>query len=341
VRLVALVESSDHVCCRYRLAAFRPYLAAAGHVLEVVSLPQSWLSRLRLFRRLRSADVVILQRKLLPPLQLAALRRCAHRLVFDFDDAIWLRDSYHPRGLYSAKRADRFRRTIIATDLVIAGNRFLAEAAMRVAPTKQVAVIPTCVDPTTYPVAAPVTQEGLRIVWVGSASTLQGLVRIREYLAAVGHAVPGTRLKLICDQFLDFNGMAVERVRWDASTEAREIADADVGIAWMPEDDWSRGKCGLKVLQYQAAGLPVIANPVGVHREMIRSGETGLLASTATEWATAAAHLAGDVALRWRMGVAGRAQVEAHYSVTVGGRAWVECLAKFVKDSVAGSQLAG
>ena len=67
---------------------------------------------------------------------------------------------------------------------------------------------------------------------------------------------------------------------WSRETETAELAEGDIGIAYMPDDSWSLGKCGLKVLQYMAAGLPVVANPVGVHREMIVHGETGFLADT-------------------------------------------------------------
>lgn len=325
MRLVALVESPDHVCCRYRLAAFRPHLEAAGHTLDLAPLPRGWFGRLRLFHALRSADAVVLQRKLLPPLQLAALRRSARRLVFDFDDAVWLRDSYHPRGLTSRWRAGRFRRTVAAADLVVAGNGFLATAG-RQAGADRVVTIPTCVDPADYPVATHAGGSGLRLVWVGSSSTLRGLGQARDCLAAVARAVPGARLTLICDRAVRLDPLPVELVRWNPATEARHVADADAGIAWMPDDDWSRGKCGLKLLQYHAAGLPVIANPVGIHRELVRDGETGLLASTAAEWVAAASRLAGDPGFRRQIGAAGRSAVESAFSVSVGGRLWVEVI---------------
>jgi glycosyltransferase involved in cell wall biosynthesis len=292
-------------------------------------MPRGWLARLRLFRSFRDADAVVLQRKLLPTLQLAALRRYTRRLVFDFDDAVWLRDSYHPRGIACVSRTARFRRTLKAADLVIAGNRFLADEAARHARPGRVAVVPTCVDPSAYPLAAHDSPQGLRMVWVGSASTLRGLDRIRGALAAVGKAVPGVRLKLVCDQFLQFDGLPVDCVLWDAETEARELAAADAGFAWMPDDDWSRGKCGLKILQYQAAGLPVIANPVGVHREMVLDGETGFLVDGPQAWVEAVGKLAGDPTLRRRMGLAGRSQVVERYDVSAGGRQWVELLKVF------------
>jgi hypothetical protein len=109
--------------------------------------------------------------------------------------------------------------------------------------------------------------------------------------------------------------MPVVRVPWAEAREAEDLAAGDVGISWIPDDLWSRGKCGLKVLQYQASGLPVVANRVGVHPEMIDQGRTGLLADTPEEWLAAVRTLAGDAALRRRMGEAARAQVGARYSV--------------------------
>jgi glycosyltransferase involved in cell wall biosynthesis len=96
----------------------------------------------------------------------------------------------------------------------------------------------------------------------------------------------------------------------------------------VPDDPWSRGKCGLKVLQYQAAGLPVVANPVGVQGAFVRPGETGIPATTPDGWVSAVRQLAADVDLRRRLGVAGRKQVEASYSVEVGARGWLAALAR-------------
>src|SRR5262249_19880967 len=151
---------------------------------------------------------------------------------------------------------------------------------------KQVVVVPTCVEPASYPVASH-TSSAVRLVWVGSSSTLQGLERFHHVLEAIGRDVPNVRLKLICDRFLELRHLPVDAVPWSEATEAAELADAEVGIGWVPDDPWSRGKCGLKVLQYHAACLPVIANPVGVQADFVRDGATGFLASTPEEWVSA------------------------------------------------------
>ncbi|QEL14903.1 glycosyltransferase family 4 protein [Limnoglobus roseus] len=332
MRLVAVVESVDHVCSRYRLAAFQPFLAVAGHSLELRPLPRSPLARTFFFRELRTADAVILQRKLLPRWQLALLRRYAAKLVFDFDDAIWLRDSYSPKGTACRRRSRRFARTVAAADAVIAGNDFLAAEASRHTPSARVDVIPTSVDPDKYPPAAHTRSGPVQLVWIGSSSTLQGLQRIRPLLEAVGKALPGTRLKLVCDRFLTFDHLPVDPVPWREATEARDIATADVGIAWVPDDDWSRGKCGLKVLQYQAAGLPVIANDVGVHPHLVGANRTGFLANTPEEWIAAVARLS-DPAVRANLGGAARRQLDEHYSVAASARKWLAALRRLVEPA--------
>jgi glycosyltransferase involved in cell wall biosynthesis len=334
--IVALVESESHVCCRYRLAAFRAHLEAAGHTLRVRALPKSLFARLRLYRTLRTADAVILQRRLPAVTELTLLRRWARRLIFDFDDAIWLRDSYSPRGFDSRKRSRRFRSTIAAADLVVAGNPYLATEARRFTDPARVTIIPTCVDPSRYPVATPRAGDAVRLVWVGSSSTLQGLERFRDTLEAIGRAVPGMRLKLVCDRFLTLNHLPIDPVPWSEETEAVEIANADIGIGWVPDDPWSRGKCGLKILQYQAAGLPVVANPVGVQADFVRNAETGFLAEMPQQWVEAVRRLATNPALRAQLGAAGRRQVEERYSVSAGARLWLEQLGADAANRAAG-----
>jgi glycosyltransferase involved in cell wall biosynthesis len=322
VHWTALVESVDHVCCRYRLAAFRPFLERAGHTLELRPLPHDAWSRLTLANGLRGA-AVILQRKLLSSWELDRLRQSASLLVFDFDDAVFLRDSYSPKGIHHPGRLRRFAAVVKACDAVVAGNDFLAAHAARWAGPDRVHVVPTCVDPTRYPATTPKTKrDETELVWVGSSSTLRGLEAVAPMLDQVGRQVPGLRLKLLCDRFLSLIHLPVLKKPWTADAEASEIAAADVGISWVPADDWSRGKCGLKVLQYMAAGLPVVANPVGVHCDMIRHGETGFLAATPEQWVEAVGRLAGDPELRTRMGRAGRELLESKYGVERGAAAW-------------------
>jgi glycosyltransferase involved in cell wall biosynthesis len=323
VRLAALVESLNHVCCRYRLDAFRPRLAERGHSLELRPLPRSWWQRLAVGKELADADALILQRKLLSGLETSLLRRRARRLIFDFDDAVWLRDSYSAKGHHDRRRLKRFANILRQCDVVVAGNSFLADGAARCTGHGSIHIIPTCVDVERYPISAHDRQPGhATLVWIGSSSTLRGLRSIEPLLERIGAANGGLELKLICDRFLTLRHLKVSACPWSEPREKEEIASSDIGISWVPDDVWSRGKCGLKVLQYMAAGLPVVANPVGVQASMVRQGETGFLARTEREWLDAIQTLANEPDLRRTMGQAGRRLVEERYSVAAGAELW-------------------
>jgi glycosyltransferase involved in cell wall biosynthesis len=292
-----------------------------------MSIPTFWLSRLRLFRSLVRMDAVIVQRKLLPIWQARQLRRWTQNLIFDFDDAVFLRDSYAAKCLHDARRLQRFQATMAAADVVLAGNSYLAKEAAASGCPGMVEVIPTCLDPGAYTVALHQrTGGGVQLVWIGSGSTLQGLELIRPMLESFGVRWKGLKLKLICDRFLRFLNLTAIDCPWSERTEARDLASADIGISWLPDDLWSHGKCGLKILQYMSAGLPVVANPVGVQAQMIRDGETGFLVRTPAEWMEAIGRLVQDPGLRQRMGQAGRRRVEREFSTEVAASRWLDLL---------------
>jgi glycosyltransferase involved in cell wall biosynthesis len=333
MKILALIESPGHVCYRYRIEAFAWALAERGLFLEAAPLEKGVRRRTGQLWRAGEAEAVILQRKLLPSWQLQLLRRRAKRLIYDVDDALFQRDSYSPKSARSAVRLKRFQATVRAADGVIAGNDYLRRYTAAYADPWRVHTVPTCVEPVWYPLATHArTGSAVRLAWIGQRSTLPSLDRAREHLTAVAACLPEIELRVISDAAPDLPGLRVVLRPWSAATEAAELADADIGVSWLPDDAWSLGKCGLRVLQYMAAGLPVVANPVGMNRRMVTHGETGFLASSPAEWAEAIACLAADPLLRARMGAAGRAAVEEHYSV----EAWGPRLAVVMDEIVRG-----
>jgi glycosyltransferase involved in cell wall biosynthesis len=326
MRLLALVDSPDHVCCRYRIRAFEPALSQAGWTLTCEQLERGAIFRVPQLTGAARFDSVILQRKLLPTWQLAILRRSARHLIFDFDDAILFRDSYDPRGPSCPWRERRFAATVQVADAVVAGNDFLADCALRAgAPAERVHLIPTCVEPRNYPLPDRLPQQnrpagGVDLVWIGSSSTFQGLEQKRDLWERLGRDIPGLRLRVICDRYPERWQIPIVPVPWTKESEGRELAAGQIGISWMPDDVWSRGKCGLKVLQYQAARLPVVANPVGLHSELIEPSVTGFLPTTEDRWVDAVQTLAADSQRRLKMGRLARQRVETGFSI----EAWAE-----------------
>jgi glycosyltransferase involved in cell wall biosynthesis len=202
-------------------------------------------------------------------------------------------------------------------DLVIAGSPILATHA-DLAGAWQSEVVPTGLDARRFAPKEDYGRPGApHLVWIGSRSTLKQLGPFRPTLEALGRALPGATLWIIADAELHVDGLRIENVPWRLQDEGRLLADCDIGIAPLPDTPQARGKCGFKVLQYMAAGLPVVTSPVGVNAEYVRPEETGLHAGPAEEWVAAIRRLATNPALREHMGRAGRRRVEGEFDFAV------------------------
>jgi glycosyltransferase involved in cell wall biosynthesis len=249
-----------------------------------------------------------------PPLleRLAAMRA---PIVFDYDDAIWLSANDKPT------LADRVRQPSKTGDIlrmssgVSAGNAYLAAYASRFCPI--VDVVPTTIDTTrTYTRRKVVGGSGPLVVgWSGSHSTVKYIRELLPVLADVGRTVP-FRLLIIGVTGVTHPDLDIECRPWRSATELDDILDIDVGLMPLVDDAWARGKCGLKALQYMAAGIPAVISPVGVNTEIVTDGENGFLASVPVDWQRAITALT-DPALRARLGAAARATVERRYSADV------------------------
>ncbi|MDX1375380.1 MAG: glycosyltransferase family 4 protein [Burkholderiales bacterium] len=293
---------------RYRARVYYPYLRARGWAVSECVAGANPLARLTLLAQAARADVVVVLRKTFSAPYAWLLRAAARRLVFDFDDAIFVRSSGAPSRL----RMRRFARMAARCDHVFAGNAYLAEHARAFNP--RVTVVPTSIEPRKYAVDAARPAQTLDLVWIGSASTRKYLVRMLDALERAAARVPQLRLKIVADFGLESSRLPIVPVGWSERTEAAALASAHIGIAPLPDNDWTRGKCALKVLQYMAAGLPVVASPVGANLEAVEAGVTGLLADTPDEWVASIVRLAAEPALRAAMGAAGRARVAERYA---------------------------
>jgi len=178
-----------------------------------------------------------------------------------------------------------------------------------------VTLVPTALEPARYDPATAKPRDALDLVWIGSSSTRRYLEAALPVLARAAGCLPGARLKVIADFDLPAPELPAVFVPWSEASEAAEIASAHIGLSPMPDDPWTRGKCGLKVLQYMAAGLPVVASDVRAHRDIVIHGETGFLASDPQQWVAALSRLAADARLAAAMGARGRARVEEQFAV--------------------------
>ena len=273
--------------------------------------------RLRLLRRVTDYDLIYLYREaalLGPPLLEYWLGRSGPPMIFDFDDAIFVPIKTSTSGHLSIlKFAPAKTRTACRMSAhVMVGNRFLAEFAERY--NKSVTVIPTTIDTDKYRADAPRAPDALPVIgWSGSHSTVAHLDVARSILRRL-HSEERFRLKVIGTASYEIPGLEVEALAWSATDEVSDLRQIDIGIMPLPDDSWSRGKCGLKALQYMALGIPAVCSPVGVNAEIIQDGRNGFLASTDDEWIERLTKLLRSPDLRRRVGAAGRATVEQTYS---------------------------
>lgn len=235
--------------------------------------------------------------------------------VFDFDDAVFVPYVSPSNGYLSYLKFPGKTRAICRMAAhVMAGNEYLADYARLV--NDRVTVIPTTVDSEKYTVEPRAPNEVPVIGWSGSHSTAAHLLTLKSALRRLAER-ERFRLRVVGVPDFKMEGVEVEAVRWRSATEVEDLRSFDVGVMPLPDDKWSRGKCGMKALQYMGLAIPAVCSPVGVNSEIIRDGENGLLASTDDDWVEKLSRLLRSSEERARLGRAGRATVEARYSAAV------------------------
>jgi glycosyltransferase involved in cell wall biosynthesis len=295
---------------RARLELYLPALRARGLECHVTSLLRDGAVRhLGSLTRIREYDLVVVYHRISPLLPAALERRILDSgvpYIYDFDDAVYLEERLLTRGKTSA--------LISGASAVIAGSSELARYARTF--NRSISIIPTVVDLARFPEPeAPRSQaRPLTIGWMGAPATTHYLQSIAAPLRRLT-ASRAIRFVTVGASPLALPGVRIEQRPWALETEIEELMGFDVGIMPLTDDEWSRGKCGYKLVQYMAAGIPSVASPVGANREIVDDGVTGFLADTPEQWVSAFERLADDRELRARMGAAARARCEAHFSL--------------------------
>ena len=334
MKVAFLTTRIDRPSARFRFLQYLPFLKGAGLEVQSHVIPEGTLKRRALFKVLSDYDVVFLQKRLFGALDFAPLRKNSKRLVFDLDDAVMYNDS--KKGSFdSPRRMRRFLRTTSGADLVIAGNAYLAELAR--AHNKNTRVIPTSVSTQRYtPGKGPSNDPLITLGWIGSSATLFYLERIRGALDELHSVHPETVLKVVSDSFFSTGNdrdrsndraggppgeaMPVMEKKWAYDDEPGDVRSFDIGLMPLTSDPFSRGKCGLKLLQYMASGVVPVASAVGVNSEIVEHGRNGLLVNDdkdGKEWVECLSTLIKDKALRARLGKAARVTVLERYSLEV------------------------
>jgi len=337
VRVLFLLEGRDTPSSRLRVANYLPFLDRRRYQWEVRPIPNSILSRPALFREADRSDLVLVQKKLFRPWEIARLARKAI-LIYDFDDMVMLpgREKYQVDRSPSGPRLRRFERTLAASRLVIAGSDYLRGQTGDY--RDRVVVIPTPVDAGRQPVKRIGPESDAPVLgWIGTKGNLHYLDDLSGVFRRLAERYPGMRLKVVSDAGIEPEGVPVDFKPWRLEEEADDLLGFDIGLMPLKDDPWTRGKCGFKLLQYMAAGLPVLASPVGANLEIVRQGVNGYLASSESEWESRLAELMDSTELRREMGLAGRRIVEERYDLAGRAEAFARCLDQAAEAALKGN----
>lgn len=329
---------------RVRLAAFEPFLqehgvslayrptltdseyallmSGASPVRKAVALTGAAARAARLMR----TDSLLLVHRLLLLAPLPWVDPPPRVDVYDFDDALFVGSAADANRSYQWLKQEprRARACVKRARQVIASNSVLATDARRL--STSVEVIPSCVDPSSQALREHSESDVVTVGWIGSHTTCAYLDPVIPVVERMNRNGTRVRLRVIGGD-TGVRASWIEHRPWDLARQAEELSGFDIGIMPLPDDEWTRGKSGYKLLQYFAAGVPAVASPVGINSELLADGR-GITAGTGEEWQAALEQLAGSAVERRERGLSARRYVEAHYSY----QRWAPELARLLKD---------
>ena len=295
-----------------------------GHLIrKTMGVIKGFVRRIYHVFKIRSSDYVFLYREVTPigppVFEYVITKILRRRVIYDFDDAIWLPNTSKENAWISTfKWAGKVHRICRWSFRISTGNSFLADFARRY--NREVIVNPTTIDtinhhnPNLY--SFPTKGNSIYIGWTGSHSTIPFLSSIESCLQEIERRFADVQFVFIADRAPSLNLKRSKFIRWNKQSEISDLLTFDIGIMPIPQnDDWAKGKCGFKILQYFALEIPAVATPVGVNAEIIVDGKSGFLATNDEEWVNALSKLVEDTSLRKRLGMEGRKLVQERYSV--------------------------
>jgi glycosyltransferase involved in cell wall biosynthesis len=355
---------------RYRVFQFLPSLERAGYactvlpfatqrlhraiqeerlVPKVLLTPVCYLRRMLHLFAVSRYDVVVVHRGIFP-FPWPALERMVipnhTKVIFDFDDAIHI--GHQSIGttrypwIYKFKYGPSVNEMLRHSAHIVAGNRILADHALKFNP--RVSIVPTVVDLDQYTRRPPSRKatEMLTIGWVGSRSTSPYLLAIEPALRRLSEAHPGRiRFRLYGHPERKLNLPNFESLPFSLPSEIEDLQTIDIGIMPMPDNEWTRGKCAFKAIQYMAAGIPTVVSPVGMATDLVQHSVNGFCARTPEEWFEALDRLVSDVQIRRRFSEEGRKTIESHYSLQRWGPELVKLIDSVLENPATLPSLAG
>lgn len=301
--------------------AYRRVYQSGNLLSKIYGITESYLKRASLLFRLSPYEFVFIHREATPAgppiIEFVIAKLFKKKIIYDFDDAIWLTDRNDEPLLFHWIRCRwKVGRICSWSHRISVGNEYLAQYARKF--NRHTVVNPTTIDTLTLhtPRASENPQKDhVTIGWTGSHSTLKYLGHIVPVLQLLEKKYSQIRILIIADKDPHLRLENAYFRPWRIESEVTDLCETDIGIMPMPDDEWTQGKCGLKALQYMALEIPALASPVGVNKEIILHGMDGYLCASFADWFTSLEELINNPDKRVAMGRKGRQKVVDRYSV--------------------------
>lgn len=317
---------------RFRVEQYFPFFRMNNIEPLWQPLPDSLIKRFSIYRSLQDFDFICFQRRLISPFEFFWVRRKSKRIIFDLDDAVMYRSS-SSKNPHSFSRFIKFRYMIKRSDVVIAGNQFLKKEVLNIDPKKRIFLIPTPVDINLYPKKKELYNNSEVILgWIGTKGNLRYLEQLDHIFEILFNRFPNLKLKVVSNGIFKSRYINVINKPWRLEEENDDLVSFDIGLMPLSNDLWSRGKCGLKIVQYLSVGLPVVCTPVGINQDIIKHGENGFWATNEKEWVDYLSMLIENPELRKEMGIKGINTVKEEYSLEVNSKKYLQMLKALYKE---------
>lgn len=326
VKIAFVTTRPDKASFKFRVMQYVPYLKESGIKHEILILPRGFFARRLFYKKLKNFDVVFLQKRLSGKWDLRDLFNNSNRLIYDLDDSVMFNDGIND-DFYSKKLELRFRRMVMRADRVVVGNEFLGKLASRYIDRRKLMTIPSVVDMNIWDARfrQPAERKAIIVGWVGSQSTLPYWKERASTWKRICEKFPQVIFRVVCNEVTaiaalpEYAGIALQPVEWTEDSQVENCASFDIGIMPLPDNPWTRGKCGFKLIQYLSLGIPAVASPVGVNTDIIRHGQTGLLADSEEAWLENLGKLIESRERRHFLGNNGYRHIRENYSL----QAWL------------------
>lgn len=324
--LMLTVGPRSRASARYRAFMYIPHLSSSGHdvsVLTPAKKPSNPVSRLfsryleerNILYSAKSSEIIFIQKRLFREAFIAKLKAVCNKMIFDFDDIVHSTHDNHWSKSTNTKMRKRFEFTCRSASLVIAGNSYLYNTASKF--NTNIKILPTTVDTQKYPIKKHHNSKNITIGWIGQPNNFDALQEISSVFSKIHSTYPSTNLLIISKGIPDLPDITINSIDWSENTETNSLQNIDIGIMPMSNNEWSKGKCGLKAIQYMAAGIPVVCSKIGANIEIVRDNTDGFLVSNKNEWFLKLEKLITDAELREELGKSGRKRTQQHYDIHI------------------------